>query len=369
MLELPDFDALSIEQEDILDIPLGKSAMVIGPPGTGKTVMAIYRARALHKEGHDTSLLMYGKLLSTYTSAAVKQLDLGGAVSTYHSWFPRIWKAHYNEEPPKLDTFTFDWDKCLAKLMKNPIPRKKLHILIDEGQDMPADFYLVVNQVAASLTVFADENQRITDQQSTIDDIKASTGISDVRELTRNYRNTLPIAKFAATFYTGLRTGIPNLPPSSARGEKPALYQHDNMFAELASVVTYERNYPDHTIGVIVPKRELIKKMYNRLKDKTKNPVQVYMSQKPGETPLPKIDFGAPGVKIVTHASAKGLEFHAVFLPQINTYWGDPASDDVKMKMYVLSSRARRVLNLSYTGDGTPTHVDALPLALMKDRR
>lgn len=369
MLELPDFDALSIEQEDILDIPLGDSTMVIGPPGTGKTVMAIYRARALHKEGHDTSLLMYGKLLSTYTSAAVKQLDLGGTVSTYHSWFPRIWKAYYNEEPPKLDTFTFDWDKCLAKLMKNPIPKKNLHILIDEGQDMPTDFYMVVKQVAASLTVFADENQRITDQQSTIEDIKASTGISDVRELTRNYRNTLPIAKFAAQFYTGLRTGIPNLPPNSARGEKPNLYCLDNMFDELASVVTYERNYPDHSIGVIVPKKVLVKKVYNRLKGKTKNPVQVYMNQKPGEESLPKINFGSPGVKVVTHASAKGLEFQAVFLPQINTYWGDPASDEVKMKMYVLSSRAKRVLNLSYTGEGTPGHVDALPLGLMEDRR
>ena len=77
--------------------------------------------------------------------------------------------------------------------------------------------------ISESLTVFADENQRITGQQSTIAEIRAATGIHDTLKLTRNYRNTRPIAEFAASFYTGLPSGIPELPPSSARGERPFL--------------------------------------------------------------------------------------------------------------------------------------------------
>jgi superfamily I DNA/RNA helicase len=371
MLELPDFDALSTEQEDVLDIPLGQSSLIVGPPGTGKTVMAIYRAEALHKAGHETLLLMYNRLLSTYTKSAVKQRKIDGAVATYHSWFPRLWKGHYGVEPPRVDQWTFDWQACRMQLLEDPLPQRNIHILVDEGQDMPRQFYMVLSLVAASLTVFADENQRIASDQSTIEEIREVMGIDkdEVRTLRRNYRNTRPIAQFAASFYTGLRSGIPDLPPSSARGEKPLLYNYDNLYQELDAVVTYERNFPDHTIGVLVPYQATVRKVYNRLKDKTKNPVQVYLSQDPREAKLPTINFAKPGVKIVTHQSAKGLEFHAVFLPELNTYRGDPKADDTRMKMYVLSSRAKRVLHIGYTGEGVPEHVDELPISLMEDRR
>ncbi len=369
MLELPDYNALSTEQENILDIPLGESVIVVGPPGTGKTVMAIYRAQAMHKQGLNTVLLMYGKLLSQYTQAAVKALEIDGAVSTYHRWFPQLWKSLYDENPPKVDTWVFDWDRCVEQLIRKPPNKRDLHIIVDEGQDMPKEFYLMLRNLGASLTVFADENQALTEQNSTIEEIQMMSGITEIRQLRHNYRNTRPIAELAAHFYTGLRSGIPDLPLKAARGEKPSLQQYKNMFHELAAITTYEKNYPKDTIGVLVPFRNQVTSVLNRLKDKTQNPVQVYMSQAPRADPLPKIDFGSPGIKVVTYASAKGLEFHAVFLPELQSVLGDPASDNLRMKMYVLCSRAKRVLNLAYSGDGAPELVEQLPLQLLEDRR
>ena len=100
MLQLPDFNALSEEQDDILDLPLDVSTLITGPPGTGKTIMAIYRAQMLDKARRPTLLLMYGKLLSTYTKAAVKESGIDGVVSTYHSWFPRFYQETYGSRPP-----------------------------------------------------------------------------------------------------------------------------------------------------------------------------------------------------------------------------------------------------------------------------
>jgi superfamily I DNA/RNA helicase len=74
-------------------------------------------------------------------------------------------------------------------------------------------------------------------------------------------------------------------------------------------------------------------------------------------------------VKVVTHASAKGLEFHAVFLPELQSLTVDPEADEIRMRLYVLSSRAKRILNLGYSGEGTPRLVEALPLDLLEDRR
>src|SRR6476620_344263 len=109
MLHLPDFSALSEEQDDVLDLPLDSSVIVTGPPGTGKTIIAIWRANMLHRSERPTLLLMYGKLLSSYTQAAVKTSGTDGLVSTYHRWFPQFFKEAYGVSPPKVDRYNFDW--------------------------------------------------------------------------------------------------------------------------------------------------------------------------------------------------------------------------------------------------------------------
>jgi len=371
MLELPDFDALSEEHDDILALPLDASCLVTGPPGTGKTVMAIYRASVLHRSGRKPLLLMYGKLLSCYTKAAIGKLEIDGAVSTYHSWFSSFWRRCYGARPPESQPWVFDWSACLDKIIANPpAPSERRHFLIDEGQDMPPDFYLLTKLLAESLTVFADENQRITGQQSTLAEIGAATGIRDLLKLTRNYRNTRPIAEFAASFYTGLPSGIPDLPPISARGELPFLIAHDKLHQTIEFIRNYENNHSDHSIGVLLERKQQVKQFYNRLQAKTRNPVQVYLSQDGGGVPpYPRIDFADPGIKLLTYRSAKGLEFDTVFLPELQDITGDPSADDVRMRFYVMCSRAKKVLGLMYTGEGVPRFAQALPLGLMEDRR
>lgn len=368
MLQLPDFNALSAEQDDVLDLPLDSSVIVTGPPGTGKTIIAIWRAHMMDKAGRPTLLLMYGKLLSTYTGAAVTSTGLDGVVSTYHSWFPRFYKESYGKPPPMLDRYTFDWAACRQEFMTSPIPKQqRRHIIVDEGQDMPRDFYLALSLVSSSMTILADENQRITNQQSTLDDIRAATNIGDTRTLMTNYRNARPIAEFAARFYTGLASGIPSLPPESKGGERPTLSAHRNLNESIQQLLTYERTFANQSIGVLLPYTKQVKSFYNRLSSKTKNPVQGYLSGQDGKAFT--LDFSRPGIKLVTWASAKGLEFDAVFLPELQAFRGDPREDGFLMQMYVLASRAKQRLFLQYSGEGVPALVDSLPLELVEDRR
>ncbi|WP_020145919.1 3'-5' exonuclease [Terracoccus sp. 273MFTsu3.1] len=369
MLHLPDFSALSEEQDDVLDLPLDSSVIVTGPPGTGKTIIAIWRANMLHRSERPTLLLMYGKLLSSYTQAAVKTSGTDGVVSTYHRWFPQFFKEAYGVSPPKVDRYNFDWGECKKVIMTSPVPpAERRHIIVDEGQDLPQDFFLVLRLVSRSMTILADENQRITSDQSTIAEIKAATGIREVRCLTTNYRNTRAIAEFAAEFYTGLASGRPRLPPPSRNGERPSLHAHSNLYDTVSQIVSYERTFPDKSIGVMVPYSAQVKSFYNRLSGKTRVPVQGYLSSQPG-LGMPQLDFSKPGVKLVTWASAKGLEFDTVFLPELQTFKGDPRSDDFRMKMYVLASRAKSQLFLQYSGEGVPAIVNELPSSLFEDRR
>jgi superfamily I DNA/RNA helicase len=217
------------------------------------------------------------------------------------------------------------------------------------------------------MTILADENQRITPQQSTLDDIRAATGIKDLRTLATNYRNTRPIAEFAARFYTGLPSGIPALPKKSKGGERPSLTAHRNLHESVQQLLTYERTFANQSIGVLLPYTKQVKSYYNRLSGKTRNPVQGYLSGADGRAF--KLDFSKPGIKLVTWASAKGLEFDTVFLPELQTFRGNPTDDAFRMQMYVLASRAKQRLFLQYSGEGVPALIESLPLELVEDRR
>ena len=83
-----------------------------------------------------------------------------------------------------------------------------------------------------------------------------------------------------------------------------------------------------------------------------------------------KIDFSKPGIKLLTHQSAKGLEFDTVFLPELQKWnTADLALEKFRKQMYVLVSRARRQLFLSYTGSGDPAILGELPIEDLDDQR
>ena len=77
-----------------------------------------------------------------------------------------------------------------------------------------------------------------------------------------------------------------------------------------------------------------------------------------------EVDFyGKSTITVVCDKSCKGLEFDGVFVPQLQGYKTDGANEDFfKMKMYVMMSRARSLLQLSYSDcDEEPQVLKMLP--------
>ena len=371
MLRLPTYEDLSKEQDEILDLPLDANHIIVGPPGTGKTVMAIHRARMLHeKRNEPTLILMYNRLLCAYTSAAIEGIGIDGMATTFHSWFPKFFKDVYGSAPAKVDRYTFDWLACLQVITSRPLPpKKKYHLLVDEGQDMPKELYFLLPHISQTLTVFADENQSITGDQSTIAEIKAATGITEVHTLTLNYRNTLPIAKLAASFHVGIKTGIAKVADTGRSGNLPVLDADPSMSSAVMRLVNLESSRSSEPIGVLVFRKDIQKKLYNRLLGKTKRKPQIYSSDEAVMNGRDAVDWTKPGIKIVAFASAKGLEFNTVILPEFQAFTLDPDSVRCRMMLYVLVSRARKELFITYSGEGTPPSVGKFDMSLLDDRR
>jgi DNA helicase IV len=204
-----------------------------------------------------------------------------------------------------------------------------------------------------SLTILADENQRITATNSTMGQIRAAHLLTDddVYRLEHNYRNTREIAKLAAVFYTGLESGKPKLP--THRGDKPKLVITGDIGDAVRRIVEYVRVYDEEDLGILVMYNATRKKFFNRLTARLKGTairVQTYTSDSDDEHhDIEKLKFDKGGsITVLCFASSKGLEFDAVFLPELQTVnvANDETQTTLKSNLYVMCSRARKRLFL-----------------------
>lgn len=350
-MRLPAFEDLSKEQDLIYNLELDGNYLVSGPPGTGKSVMALYRAQVLTFDDREPALLMYNNVLQQYTEQAADALEVAGFVRTFHSWMWRFWREHFKRQPPTLegDSYALDWAEMTSQFFASPPdPGTLADLLVDEGQDLSLGFFRLTRFFARNITVFADENQQLSDQNTTLAEIAKAISADEQLELKRNYRNTAEIAAVAAKYYCGTPTGIPELP--TRHGERPTLRRYDSD-ADLADFIArYVKGRNNLTIGIACENKRMQYRLFRLLEErKLPVPVQMYAS---GNKQHKTLDFDAAAVTVVNFRSLKGLEFDTLFVPELQQHSADPTSAATRMMFYVVMSRARDELHLSYSGSG-----------------
>lgn len=338
----------------MVDLSAEGSHLVTGGPGTGKTLIALYRAARLYDDGYNPKLIMYGRLLSQWTRRAARQLEISDSVATFHSWIEKWHRDVFSAPPPKLDEYTPDFDAILqAVLGRKDLRGSHEPLMIDEGQDFDRRVHLIAGWIAESVTVFADENQRITEHQSTLGQIRGALSFDTVTRLTENHRNTVEISRFAAHFDVGLGDGPTT--PLDRHGDVPRLVRHRGTSDTVRFLRELEAEDPTDSIGVLVPTTGAISSLLKALTGKTRQPVQHYQSGQ-----RLKVDFRDPGMVLITHQSAKGLEFDTVVIAGLEDLHTDDELLEARMRMYVLATRARTRLFVAYTGEALPRPVQRL---------
>jgi superfamily I DNA/RNA helicase len=356
MFTLPSYRDLSKDQDSIYNLPASGNYLVVGPPGSGKTVVAVYRSWMYQRENIESKFLVYNKTLNQYLEAALATLNLSEQTSTFHKWFYTWYQDQFHVTPPEKERFIFDWNEIYRQLGTKNKYTKFSHLIIDEGQDFPKEFYMVLPLLVENLTVFADENQRIYENNSTVEEIRTVLGLKKILYLKKNFRNSRPIAEFSSCFYAGLQSGIPDLP--DRLGNRPTVILTKGNYFQITTILNYSKNNPKKNIGIFLPTKDMATRMHRALAPYLPGKTQMYLS---GEAGFRKIDFTTPGVKIFTYQSAKGLEFDTVFLPYLETRRTDMNPENEKMRYYVLCSRAKDDLFLLTSGKTVPCLLESVP--------
>ena len=352
---------LTPAQRDCLDdLPLTGNHVVSGPPGSGKSLLAAHRAVHLALTGRPTLLLSRSNLLRQLLRDTLRGLTVPVApveAATVHSWV----LSHFGYGAPRTQDGWFDWaaltHEAAATLGEDEAATP--HLVVDEGQDLSPGFYRLVRLAAASVTVFADECQRLTDTNSTLTEITDALGRSTQRvEVSGNHRNTREIASLAEHF----RTGGNGFPMPFRSGALPVVRHYSGTKDLADNIASMATRHPADRIGVIVNSLRTAADLVRRLERASllaREP-QLYNSTASAGR-YHDLDLARPGVVVVHRASAKGLDFDTVVIADAESDSAtDPTAATLRMAYYVMITRARQRLVLGWQGSRLPRHLEGL---------
>ena len=374
--ELPGIDELSKEQEDARALPKAGQHLIIGGPGAGKSVLALLRSRRHHQDKERYVFLVFNHLLNQ----ASRQL-VGGQLNscTWQKWFGAEFKALTKRRIPKLPASKSGWAEIDWTRVANIIASLPPHtpplltpidlpsLIIDEGQDMPPEFYqALLNLGFANIYVVADQNQQIVSgQNSTRQDIQKNLAIetSAVIELVNNYRNSYAIAHLARQFYTGDPASPPPMLPNRHSRSCPLLYEYaPETFARIIErILKNADSHPNKLFGVIAPDNAARDRYYQALAaadvqlDNAFPRIETYSSGA-----VSQLLFNEGGILVINAQSCKGLEFDTVFLADINLHFFDASDPDrAKRLFYVMIARAKEQV-IMLKEKGKSCRIDAI---------
>ena len=375
--ELPGIEDLSKEQEAVLALPNEGRHLIVGGPGTGKTVLCLLRARRLAQRGQDYRFLVWNHLLFR---ASLALLPAGLHAETWEKWFWHTYVDSVGNSPPLQATGgnhpPIDWQGVQRAVEELPSEEagERPYLVIDEGQDMPPGFYDFLNQLGfRHLFVAADQNQQIKrDEHSSIRDIEECLAANtQTQRLRHNFRNAYHVARLARAFATDdPASPQPDLPPAPPSVNVPWLYYRgcDDMAVIAKSILRHWDQDPRRLIGIIAPDNRIRQRYYDALRhcvaelDNGRPWIKTFHGDH-----RPDVPFDLGGVLVINAQACKGMEFDTVVLADIDghqVHSADGGNDLARKLFYVMVSRAKsRVVLFAQPGN------DAIERLLPRDEQ
>lgn len=267
-----------------------------GGPGTGKSVVSLYRHLSNHENSNRSLLITYTTTLARYLSECCRLRNPEAS---------RYVRSAYAGRPKRSENFS--------------------EIIIDEAQDLDAEYF---DQISGfSISYGADDAQILyPEHSSTKKELKKRFENNVEYVLDRNFRSTLAIMTFARVAFPNAYIPQDTLDAlANNPGEKPTLIVTDGnpLFNENARrkrddaikeiIETFRTEV--YNIAILLPFKNTVKEYHEILDEMEIAHSFYYENQKEFPNGCPPID----NVHITTFKSAKGLEFDTVLVPDFGS--------------------------------------------------
>lgn len=311
-----DYANLDDFQRKLLNMRANQSLVVTGGAGSGKSLIALHKAKQIATNGDSYVLIVYTKSLRKYFEDGLTKLNLKN-VFHYHEWCKNKHRAKY--------------------------------VIVDECQDFTKKQIEEMRRAGTHCLFFGDNAQSIMryreEPTMTVEEIARSLHVTP-HQLYFNYRLTKEVAKL------GERVGgVSDLEICCTRnGERPYLLDAPTFDAQLDKFVEIIRNKSLRNVGILLPSNTIktgqkLSVEYVRDYLKRRGITCEYKLNDLYSTEM-DLDFHSNNPKIITWWCAKGLQFKDVFIPGCETQW----EDFRRAPLYVALTRCSENLYLGYSG-------------------
>ena len=316
-------ESMDDEQLDLIGDTIDKSMIVAGCAGSGKSVIAMYKAQQILESKGDVILIAYTKSLNRYMRQG-KENSLDERFFYHWQWI--------DQGMPKAD-----------------------YIIVDEIQDFDREEIMqFINAARKCFFFFGDTAQSIYrafgKETLTIDQISSMTGIK-VSRLYNNYRLPKPIAKITQE-YLGLteEDNVRKYSESlylSKENASPVFVECHSRQEQIDCIISIIRKNKYRNVGILVPENDLILEIMNAFTSEKFACEFKYNAGYNDSKNKDTLDFKTERPKLMTYHSAKGLQFETVILP----FYQGASNLDEKKSLYVAMTRTYRHLYVLYNGD------------------
>jgi Nuclease-related domain/AAA domain/UvrD-like helicase C-terminal domain len=373
---LPDLmQVMDLQQEQVART-LGEGHRVIhGAAGSGKTMILVFRAAhlaAAARPEQPVLVLCYNRSLADRIEHLLRQrgVDERVQVRTFHGWCQDLVRSYQLDGTRGLTGDAYF--EALAGTVERAVDSGRVPggqyvaLLIDEAHDFDDAWLRIAAQMVSpetrSLLVLYDDAQSIYQARRRKFNF-AAVGIEArgrTHVLRMNYRNTAEVLALAMHCAQGLLQGaelrgddeLQLVQPASAgrRGPLPVLIEAADARQEAEWVV--ERLQSAHDNGLALDDMALLcrtKALMQPFEQALRRRGLPFQSM--GTQAFRRFDWRAPGLKLLTLHSAKGLEFPLVVVAGLQAlpFKGEPMDEALRL-LYVAMTRATRELVLSAHG-------------------
>ena len=322
---------LTHSQLNIIELPVDKHLLVRGPPGSGKTMVLVHRARFLvdnyRCEPGSFRIFVFTNVLKDYIRSGIEFLDIPiDNTLTFDDWCRTYYEQNIGRMPfaNRKPDFSRMRRQVLDHLRVYRTRKLYKFLLIDEGQDLDQNSFAIATHISEHVTIFGDNNQQVYDQGIGIEQIRdVMGGKQNVKtvNLIDAFRCSPYVAQMASKFLGSIeeRAEFLHQHPPVYMGErqKPLLNIVQNREDEKEQLF---RNIQvrlglNERIAILFPTRRYA---YGYAQGLNERGLEVEVPAQGGrksKSTYLTIDFNSPRPKAMPYPSAKGLTFDTVFLP------------------------------------------------------